>query len=100
MCLINVSVSGSEIDPMTAATSVQRLRRQSDGAIRSRRYRRRQANDEEVCPVPVRRRVLEALLDRGLSEADSRDRSKVGEELGCVLGQWAERWFTEKNRDA
>jgi hypothetical protein len=83
-------------------TATARLQRGGPtlGAIRSRRYRRRQANDEEVCPVPVRRRVLEALLDRGLAEVDSRNRTKVAEELGVVLDQWAERWFAEKNRDA
>jgi hypothetical protein len=50
------------------------MKAMTPGAIRSRRYRKRRANDEEVCPVPVRPRVLEALIDRGLPEADSRNR--------------------------
>jgi hypothetical protein len=71
-------------------------RARSPSAIRSRRYRKRRANNEEVCPVPVRPRVLEALIDRGLPEVESRDRRKVAEELAIVLDLWAERWFAEK----
>jgi hypothetical protein len=70
------------------------------GAIRNRRYRKRQASNEEICPTPVRPRVLDAMLDRGLSEADSRDRRKVGEEAAGILDLWAEHWFAEKTRDA
>jgi hypothetical protein len=69
------------------------------GAIRSRRYRQRNGL-EWIFRVQVRARVIEALIDRGLPESDSRDRDKVATELGVVLVQWAERWFEEKGRDA
>jgi hypothetical protein len=66
------------------------------GAIRSRRHRKREGR-EWVYSVPVTRQVLEALIDRGLPEADSEDRNKVAAELSAVLAQWSERWFREKS---
>ena len=69
------------------------------GAIRSRRYRQRNGM-EWIFRVQVRGRVLEALIDRGLPESDSRSHDKVAAELSTVLQQWAERWFEEKGREA
>jgi hypothetical protein len=70
----------------------------SPGAIRARRYRQRHGL-EHIYPVPAGGVVMEALLDRGLSEADSRNRTKVGAELGVLLLQWAKRWLAEAEKD-
>jgi hypothetical protein len=78
-----------------ARSAVGRQLSMTPGAVRSRRHRKREGR-EWVYLVPVNCRVLEALIDRGLSEADSRDRKKVAIELSHLLAQWAERWFDEK----
>jgi hypothetical protein len=69
--------------------------KQTPGAIRARRYRQRNGL-AWVFPVEVGSRVLEALIDRGMTESDSKNRDRVAAELGVVLMQWAERWFDEK----
>jgi hypothetical protein len=40
--------------------------------------------------------VLEALIDRGLSDEDSYNPRAVAREAGDVLRLWADRWFAEK----
>jgi hypothetical protein len=65
----------------------------ADAAARAKRYRQRRRNGEQVYRVTVNERVIEALLRRGLNEADSRNRRKVADELGEVLREWSDRWL-------
>jgi hypothetical protein len=61
-------------------------------ATRQRRYRQRQNAGEAVYRIAVKPVVIEALLARGMSEADSLDRARVAAELALVLAQWAAYW--------
>jgi len=62
-------------------------------SARQRRYRQRCRNGESVVSVKITADVIVALLRRGLSESDSRDRQKLADELSEVLGQWAAEWL-------
>jgi hypothetical protein len=85
--------------PRRAASSrraQQRDRQDGDGSrAKQRRYRQRQRTGEAVYRVLVEPRVIWALIKRGMSEADSRNREAVSRELSTVLQQWAKHWVPE-----
>ena len=62
-------------------------------AERQRAYRRRVRHGERVIPVKIGDRVLEALMRRGLPEADNEQLETVARELSVVLDQWADAWL-------
>jgi hypothetical protein len=53
-----------------------------------------------VFRVTISDRVLLALLDRGMTDTASRNRTMVAAELSQLLEQWAERWYQERPGDA
>jgi len=71
--------------------------RRCANAARQRAYRRRKQRGERVVGVRVSDKVIEALLRRGLPDADSRRRAKVAAELTEILEAWASHYLT---RDA
>jgi hypothetical protein len=71
----------------------------SPGAIVQSERRQRDREGVWRCVwAPIHERVLVAMIERGLSEAESLNPKKVGREAGDLLLQWADRWFDEKNR--
>jgi hypothetical protein len=69
----------------------------SRGAVTQ--FERRQRVREKIVRcvwAPIHERVLAAMLERGLSDADSCDPKRVGREAGDLLLQWADRWFAER----
>jgi hypothetical protein len=79
-----------------AAANARRQTRTPGAVTQSERRRRDRAGVWRCYQIPVYRTVLEAMIDRGLSEADSHNPKAVAREAGDVLRQWAARWFAEK----
>ena len=72
-------------------------RRPTRGAVDQADHRQREREGVVRCVyVPIHQQVLEAMIDRGLSDADSLDPKAIGGEAGAILNQWADRWFAEK----
>ena len=70
--------------------------RQGDSSrTKQRRYRQRQHRREAVHRVLVGPRVIEALIKRGMTDAESRNREAVSRELSIVLQQCAKRWVPD-----
>jgi hypothetical protein len=69
--------------------------RAASARTKQRLYRQRVRRQEAVHRVLVGPRVIEALIERGMSEAESRNREAVSRELSIVLQQWAERWLPD-----
>jgi hypothetical protein len=73
-------------------------RRRTRGAVTSHEHRSRAREGVWRCvQTPIHARVLEAMIDRGLSDEDSHSPRAVAREAGDVLRQWANRWFAEKD---
>jgi hypothetical protein len=72
-------------------------RPKSRGAVDQAEHRQREREGVVRCVyVPIHWRVLAAMIERGLSEADGLDPRATGREAGDVLLQWADRWFAER----
>jgi hypothetical protein len=69
----------------------------SPGARKAREHRQRERDGMRCYQVPVHCSVIETLIDRGFSLAETTDPKAVGRELGAVLLQWVERWRRETN---
>jgi hypothetical protein len=77
-----------------AAANARRQTR-TRGAVTQSERRQRDREDVVRCyQIRVYRKVLEAMIDRGLSEADSHNPKQVAREASEVLRQWADRWFS------
>jgi hypothetical protein len=64
-------------------------------AERQRAYRQRCRRGERVYRIKISDKVITALARRGMSDADTRRRQKVSDELAVILRQWAEHWLLE-----
>jgi hypothetical protein len=72
-------------------------RSRSPGAIDQAEHRRREREGIVRCVwTPIHKRVLTAMLERGLTDAESYDPKRVGREAGDLLLQWADRWLAEQ----
>ena len=58
-----------------------------------REYRQRAKHGEMMLRILVGPKVIDALIARGLSDQDSRDRTIVARELADVLEQWTQQWL-------
>ena len=69
----------------------------SPAARAQRRYRQHQKCGEQVLPVLIGPRVVEAMLASGrLEDVASRNRRKVAAEAAAVLEEWAAIWLAAR----
>jgi hypothetical protein len=70
-------------------------RRPTQAAVDQAEHRQRERDGVIQCVyVPIKKVVLEAMIDRGLEDCGAKD---IGRDAADILWQWAMEWNRRKN---